>query len=127
MVIAVWSRKESFDMQLNETEKKADFIADRLKIFFGKRVDNVVIENVIDVPGHTYFSIKFKAYNYFAVRLNYGVGSFGCCICTGGIEFGLDNSQKYWDTADFDVFFKELKQEIELRIPDKFLKAKGWL
>ena len=53
MVIAVWSRKESFDMQLNETEKKADFIADRLKIFFGKRVDNVVIENVIDVPGHT--------------------------------------------------------------------------
>ena len=30
-------------------------------------------------------------------------------------------------TADFDVFFKELKQEIELRIPDKFLKAKGWL
>ena len=65
MVITVWSRKESFDMQLNETEKKADFIADRLKIFFGKRVDNVVIENVIDVPGHTYFSIKFKAYNYF--------------------------------------------------------------
>ena len=61
-------------MQLNETEKKADFIADRLKIFFGKRVDNVVIENVIDVPGHTYFSIQFKAYNYFAVRLNYGVG-----------------------------------------------------
>ena len=33
---------------------------------------------------------------------------------------------KWWDETDFDKFFKELQSEIELRIPDKYLEAKGW-
>ena len=31
------------------------------------------------------------------------------------------------DEADFDVFFMELQKELELRIPDKYLQAHGWL
>lgn len=114
-------------MQLNETDKKADFMVDKLIVFFGKKIDSIVIEDVIDVPGHTSFSIKFVAYKYFPIRLNYDRGRFGCCISNGEIGISLENSQKWWDTADFDIFLEELKQEIELRIPDKFLKAKGWL
>ena len=60
------------------------------------------------------------------IQLNYEKGSFGCCIVTGEMGVGLDNSQQWWDKADFDIFFKELKEEIELRIPDKYLIAKGW-
>ena len=51
---------------------------------------------------------------------------FGCCISAGEYGLSLENSQKWWDTADFDVFFDDLERELELRIPDKFLKAKGW-
>ena len=127
MVITVWSRKESFDMQLNETDKMAMKFNRKAREKFGNRVTDFGIENVIDDPNHRAFSITFKAYNYFVIRLNYNKGRFGCCVDFGEYGISLDNSQKWWDTADFDVFFKELKQEIELRIPDKFLKAKGWL
>lgn len=114
-------------MQLNETDKMALQFNRRIREKFGERVGNFVIENVIDDPAYRSFSIKFKAYDYFPMRLNYDRGRFGCCIAMGETAIGLENSQKWWDSADFDIFFEELKQEIELRIPDKFLKAKGWL
>ena len=30
-------------------------------------------------------------------------------------------------TSDWDSYLKEIMEEIELRIPDEYLKAKGWL
>ena len=114
-------------MQLNETDKMAMKFNRKAREKFGNRVTDFGIENVIDDPNHRAFSITFKAYNYFVIRLNYSKGRFGCCIDFGEYGISLDNSQKWWDPADFDVFLEELKQEIELRIPDKFLKAKGWM
>ena len=114
-------------MQLNETDKMAMKFNRKAREKFGNRVTDFGIENVIDDPNHRAFSITFKAYNYFVIRLNYSKGRFGCCIDFGEYGISLANSQKWWDTADFDVFLEELKQEIELRIPDKFLKAKGWM
>ena len=107
--------------------KIATEMVDKMIEYFGNRVTEFVIAGVINDSSHRAFSITFKAYNYFVIRLNYNKGRFGCCVDFGEYGISLDNSQKWWDTADFDVFFKELKQEIELRIPDKFLKAKGWL
>ena len=107
--------------------KIATEMVDKMIEYFGNRVTEFVIAGVINDPSHRAFSITFKASNYFVIRLNYNKGRFGCCVDFGEYGISLDNSQKWWDTADFDVFFKELKQEIELRIPDKFLKAKGWL
>ena len=127
MVITVWSRKESFDMYNKLASKIATEMVDKMIEYFGNRVTEFVIAGVINDPSHRAFSITFKAYNYFVIRLNYNKGRFGCCVDFGEYGISLDNSQKWWDTADFDVFFKELKQEIELRIPDKFLEAKGWL
>lgn len=114
-------------MQLNETDKMALAFNEKVREKFGNRVDDFCIEDVTDDPNYRAFSIEFTAYNYFSLRLNYDRGRFGCCISTGKIGIDLENSQKWWDTADFDIFLEELKQEIELRIPDKFLKAKGWL
>ena len=114
-------------MQLNETEKMVDKFCDMLQKKFENRINNVVILNIFDDPYYKEFSLKFEAYDYFPVRLNYDKGRFGCCICFGdGYAVDLDNSQEWWDTADFDVFFDDLERELELRIPDKFLKAKGW-
>ncbi|WP_308686879.1 hypothetical protein [Streptococcus intermedius] len=45
-------------------------------------------------------------------------------------EFGvsLENEMRsYMGTKDWDSYLKEIMAEIELRIPDEFLKAKGWM
>jgi hypothetical protein len=39
----------------------------------------------------------------------------------------LESTETWFDEADLDKFFQGIKSEIELRIPDKFLKAKGWI
>ena len=38
----------------------------------------------------------------------------------------LENSQKWFDEADMNIFLKELEQQLKLRIPDKFLDFYGW-
>lgn len=114
-------------MQLNETDKLALDFNKKVREIFGNKVTDFVIMDVIDDPNHRAFGVKFEAYNYFAIRMNYDKGRFGCCIITSEMGIALHNSQKWYDTANFDIFFKELKEEIELRIPDKFLIAKGWL
>lgn len=114
-------------MQLNNTEKMADDFCEWMSEKFEDRVDDFCILDVIDDENHREFSVEFTVYDYFPIRLNYEKGRFGCCIMYGDKEIGLENSQKWWDEANFDVFFKELQDEIELRIPEKFLKSRGWL
>jgi hypothetical protein len=65
-------------------------------------------------------------YNYYNVILNYDRARFGCAIDNGNAGISLENSQKWYDKADMDIFLMELQQQIELRIPDKFLTSNGW-
>ena len=113
-------------MQLNETHEMAMNLNNNIKDYFGNRVGNFVIMNVNDDPNHREFTIEFLAYKYFYITLNYEKGRFGCGIQTGKHYISLDNSQKWYEKTDFNIFFKELKEELELRIPDKYLEAKGW-
>lgn len=114
-------------MQLNETHKMAINFNESVRERFGDKVDDFCILDVVDDSSHRAFSVEFEAYGYFPIRMNYDKGRFGCCIVFGDKGIPLENSQKWWDEADFDLFFKELQEELELRIPDKFLKAHGWL
>ncbi|MFL0251967.1 hypothetical protein ACJDT4_16225 [Clostridium neuense] len=52
------------------------------------------------------------------IRFSHDPTAYGDCA--------LKNSQKWYEKADFDIFCKELQQQLELRIPDKFLEAYGW-
>lgn len=114
-------------LKLNETDKMALELNNKIREYFGKKVDNFILSDVIDDPNHRAFSVTFEMYNYFNMILNYDRGHFGCAIINGAHHgVSLKNSQEWWDTANFNQFFKELKDEIELRIPDKYLKAKGW-
>lgn len=65
-------------------------------------------------------------YDYYNVILNYDRGRFGCHIMCGNKKIPLKNSRKWYDKADMNTFFKELQEQLELRIPDKFLKYNGW-
>ena len=62
------------------------------------------------------------------MQFHYDNGEFGCCILADeDMVIELELSQKHWESADFNQYLKELKEEIELRLPDKFLGARGWL
>ena len=115
-------------MQLNDTDKMAMNVTDYLEKNFGDKIQDYCIYDVIDDRNHRAFSINFQAYNYFWVLFNYDKGVIGCSIQYGEKTFvELKNSQEWYEKADFDIFCKELQEELELRIPDKFLKARGWL
>lgn len=114
-------------MVSNETQRMALDFNKMARIKFQDRLEGFCILNVNDDVNNRAFSIEFIAYDYFLIRLNYEKGRFGCCIVLGNKTIELPNTQKWWDEANFDTFFKELKEELELRIPDKFLKSRGWL
>ena len=114
-------------MELNDTTKIAIQFNSMARKKMGEKVDRFCIFNVNDNVNNREFCVEFEAYNYFIIRLNYQNGRFGCNIVSGDKLIALENSQKWWDNADFDVFFTELQQELEVRIPDKFLNAHGWI
>ena len=118
---------EDIGKKLNDTHQMAIRFSTIAREKMGDKVDNFCIFNVYDDVNHRAFSIDFEAYNYFAIRLNYDQGRFGCNIISGERMIGLNNSQGWWDEANFDIFFMELQKELELRIPDEYLRAHGWL
>ena len=118
---------EDIGKKLNDTHQMAIRFSTIAREKMGDKVDNFCIFNVYDDVNHRAFSIDFEAYNYFAIRLNYDQGRFGCNIISGERMIGLNNSQEWWDEANFDIFFMELQKELELRIPDEYLRAHGWL
>lgn len=94
---------------------------------FDGKVSGFCILDIYDDTNNRAFSVEFVAYDYFPIRMDYDKGRFGCSIAYGEKSIALNNSQQWWDEADFDTFFEELKEELELRIPDKYLKSRGWL
>ena len=118
---------EDIGKKLNDTHQMAIRFSTSAREKMGDKVDKFCIFNVNDDVNHREFSINFEAYNYFAIRLNYDQGRFGCNIISGERMIALNNSQEWWDEANFDIFFMELQKELELRIPDEYLRAHGWL
>lgn len=113
-------------MQNKTADEMSDVVVDILVEKFKDKMEDFEISNITEAPYKT-FSVRFKAYDYFIVLFNYDRGVIGCSIQYGENSFiGLKNSQKWYEKADFDVFCKELQEQLELRIPDKFLEANGW-
>ena len=82
----------------------------------------------MEVPNYRQFHLKFIAYNYYVILVSSNNGSISF-----GISYGENNSIWLNSVSDWiegqerDDFIKEFRKELELRIPNKFLKANGWL
>lgn len=107
------------------SDRLSDELIEIFDHYFSERFTDYGVFNMTDNP-YTMFSINFRAYNYFSMVLNYDRGRFGCSIETGKLALPIENSQKWYDKADMDIFCKELQEQLELRIPDKFLDHNGW-
>ena len=110
----------------NNCEQIQDAFIEELILYFKDRITSsfTVLEQT-DTP-FTMFSFSFIMYHYYNVILNFDRGRFGCHVTIGDKKIPLENSQKWYDTADMNVFLQELQQQIELRIPDKILEYHGW-
>lgn len=119
-------------MELDETTKMGSGVVDILIDHFNDkqtedRLTDFLIDDVYDNPNHRKFTVSFKAYDYFLVVFEYDLGSIGCSIkYSDHIFIFLKESQDSYEKTDWDIFCSELKEELELRIPDKFLEARGW-
>lgn len=104
-------------------------VIERIQRFFGDRATDVTICELVDVPNHYILRLIFRAYDYYWVQFNYDNDLCGFSIDLGD-EFGASLESKmrsYMGTKDWDNYLKEIMAEIELRIPDEYLKEKGWL
>lgn len=113
----------------NQMDILADEFFDIVKRAFKDKIDDIVFDDIVDEPSHQTFKIEFEAYDFFAIEFDY---ENGMCefflVLTKEAKISLTKEPAvYSQITDWDSYLKEIMAEIELRIPDKFLKAKGWL
>mgnify|MGYP000538060973 CR=1 FL=1 len=115
-------------MELNNMDILSDEFFDIVKRVFKDKIDGIVIYDIVDESNHHTFKLKFRVYNFAGVKFQYENDFFEIYLFLNGEE-GLLLSKpnsRYSEISDWDSYLKEIMTEIELRIPDKFLKAKGW-
>ena len=117
-------------MEDNKMLRLAEETREKIKSVFGDRITEHKIVDVVEYPQYRAFRLEFIAYDYFFMLFNYDRGFCGFTISIGD-RFGasLNKGNKptfYSEIRDWDKYLKELMIEVESRIPDKFLKAKGW-
>ena len=113
----------------NEMDILAYEFCNILDRVFAKRIGTCCMYDIVDEPNHQTFKIDFKAYDYFAIEFDY---ENDLCeffiVLTKEAKISLTKEPAvYSQISDWDEYLKGVMEEIELRIPDKFLKAKGWL
>ncbi len=113
--------------QLNETHKMAMRFGEEIRKRLGNIMGGTILDDVSDTPHYRTFTLEFLAYNYMYVYINYTRGALSCGVKDGSHYVLLPNSQKEYSKMDIDKFVEELRREIELRIPDKYLKAHGYM
>ena len=116
-------------MNENRAEIKAKIVETEMKKYFGSLVSNFNLIDAFYGNGHEEFSLGFKYCDYFDMRFNYDQGACGCCIC---YDWGDNNEailiktsiDGWWEkiSIQWKKYFHELKKELDLRIPDDYLK-----
>ena len=116
-------------MVLKSVEEIKLELIGRIERYFGDRASELTISEFVDVPNHRILRLIFRAYDYYWVQFGYENDLCGFSIALND-EFGASlesGMRSYMATSDWDSYLKEIMAEIELRIPDEYLKAKGWL
>ena len=113
----------------NQMDILADEFFDIVKRVFKDKIDVIVFDNIVDEPNHQTFKLDFKAYDYFTIEFDY---ENDLCeffiVLTKEAKISLTKEPAvYSQITDWGSYLRRVVDEIEIRIPDKFLKAKGWL
>ena len=121
--------KENWSMQINDMLELARETRKKIRKIFGERIDTIAGYDYVDETNHQTFKLDFEAYDFFAIEFDY---ENDLCeffiVLSKEVKLSLTKEPAvYSQITDWDSYLKGIKDELELRIPDKFLKAKGWL
>ncbi len=132
----VESRKNNYvesNNKIGSVREWAERFIKAMEDYFGNRVGKIEITEIEEygqdegmAVRDNGFSLRFRMYDYYDMIGSGGFG-LGWSILKGKYLIPLPTSQEWFDIADFETFFKDMEEEIELRIPEEYLKAKGWL
>ena len=74
------------------------------------------------------FKIGFFAYDYFYIVFTYELDIIGFSIEVGnGRLVSVMNTHNCYSNTDMDAYIQRIVEELELRIPDKYLQTHGRL
>ncbi len=110
-------------MRNKNVDNLSDALVDKLISYWDEKISDIEILEATDVPFRM-LTIEFSLYNYIRLRLNIehdtvGFSAYGF----GGIYSICDRT----DLFDKDIDLEILDDSVKLRIPDKFLRAHGWI
>ena len=110
-------------MENRTIEEMEDLLIDEFVKFWGNRVKDFVVSNSTDVP-YRMLNIEFTLYNYILIRIILEHNSVFFSDVSKGICLNL--LPIAIDVCEVSRCLKEIDSEVRLRIPDKYLRAKGW-
>lgn len=100
-----------------------DILIDKLDKHFKNAVKDYVVKESTDTP-FLQLTIEMTLYNYFVVRVRIEKNTMFFSINQSGFQLQLFQSPL--SDSELNVAPSVLDNEVRLRIPDKYLQAKGW-
>lgn len=98
-----------------------------LRAYYAERATGFAVKNLVENPAHRAFSVLFEVYDFLPVIFNYDRGFFAFAVDYGSRSVLISPTGGEWAPFDeFDFVLQQLDGELRLRIPDKYLEAKGW-
>ena len=121
-------KKEIFGMQQNNFNDIRIDTGKKIKKIFGNKIRGIEYYDVVEEAGHWSFKIGFFAYDYFYVVFTYELDVIGFSIEVGnGRLISVMNTHNCYSNTDMEAYIRRIVEELELRIPDKYLQTRGWL
>lgn len=115
-------------MQTNNMLELARETRKKIRKVFTDKVETITAYDIDDEPDHCMFKLNFAAYNYFWIEFDYE--NDWCeffIVLNEACKQSLYSKTKFSEITDWNAYLAGIMKELELRIPEKFLKAKGWL
>ena len=120
MVLNDLRKSMEFGMRSDVVE---DSIIEELDEYFKHAVRDFVVKESSNTPA-LQVTLEMTLYNYFVVRVTVEKGVVFFSIVQSGFLFKLFKLEL--SEENLKIAPKKLDEEIKLRIPDKYLDAKGW-
>ena len=114
-------------MQLNDTIRLARKITMNLRTNMKNKVEDCVIYDIVEKDNNKSFNIDFEAYNFYEIKLSYKNNKIDWSIkFDDKTTIDIERDVIADSETNLNLFFEEMRKELEMRIPDKFLQANGW-
>lgn len=108
---------------MQKSDQLKDILIKKLNEHFGERAQGYVVKLSTDIP-FLQLEIDVILYNYFLVRVSIERQAVYLAVAESQVVLRL--LKLALSDSNLDDFAAMLDKETRLRIPDKYLEAKGW-